>query len=172
MRLTRSFFERDVLEVAPDLLGKTLARRFDDGTKIKKVIMEVEAYRGEEDLACHAKCGKTKRNKVMYEKGGYVYVYFVYGMYWMLNIVTGKRDAPQAVLIRSLDGISGPGRVGKFLNLDKSFYGEDVTKSNRIWLEDIPSLKKVRYKKSARVGVDYAGTWAHKNWRFILSPSA
>jgi len=168
MRLTKSFFERDVLEVAPDLLGKTLARRFDDGTKIKKVITEVEAYKGEEDLACHASHGKTERNKVMYETGGHVYVYFVYGMYWMLNIVTGKRDAPQAVLIRSLDGISGPGRVGKFLKLDKSFYREDVTKSNRIWLEDIPSLKKVRYKKSARVGVNYAGTWAKKNWRFIL----
>lgn len=100
-RLDRSFFTRDVLEVAPDLLGKLLVIKRDDRIE-KYVITEVEAYRGEEDLACHASRGKTKRNEVMYDIGGKIYVYLIYGMYWMLNFVTGEKNMPQAALIREL----------------------------------------------------------------------
>ena len=123
-RLKNSFFLRDVTKVAPDLLGKILVRRFKNGTTQKFVITETEAYRGGEDKACHANKGLTSRTKVMFEEGGLVYVYLIYGMYWMLNFVTGKPGDSSAVLIRGVEGVSGPGRVGRTLQLDKSFYGE------------------------------------------------
>ena len=165
-RLNKSFFERDVLKVAPDLLGKTLVRVFDNNTILKLRITEVEAYRGEEDLACHACRGRTARTEVMYHKGGVIYVYLVYGMYWMLNFVTGNANHPQAVLIRGLEGINGPGKITKKLQIDKSFYGENLTSSKRIWVED--SGEQVKYLTDTRIGVDYAGEyWANKKWRFI-----
>ena len=86
-RLKRDFFSRDVLEVAPELLGKNLVRKV-EGQIEKYLITEVEAYRGEKDLACHASKGRTPRTEIMYHNGGLVYVYLIYGMYWMLNIVT------------------------------------------------------------------------------------
>ena len=125
-RLRKSFYQRDVLDVAPELLGKIITRKFDNKTIQRFKITEVEAYRGAEDLACHASKGKTKRTAVMFEGGGLVYVYLIYGMYWMLNIVTGNKNEPAAVLIRGLENISGPGKVGKRLKLDKSFYSENL----------------------------------------------
>ncbi len=164
-RLTKSFFERDVLKVAPDLLGKTLVRVLDNNTILKLRITEVEAYRGEEDLACHACRGRTARTEVMYHKGGVIYVYLVYGMYWMLNFVTGKANHPQAVLIRGLEGINGPGKITKKLQIDKSFYGESLISSKKLWIED--SGEQVKYITNTRIGVDYAGEyWANKKWRF------
>ncbi len=167
MRLERDFYQKEALEVAPSLLGKFLVRKFDDGKIERRKITEVEAYGGEEDLASHARFGKTSRNKIMWEKGGLVYVYFVYGMYWMFNITTGKKGKPQAVLVRSVEGVEGPGRLGRWLALDRSFYGEDLVKSDRIWLED-GEQNSFKIKKSERVGVSYAGPWAKKKWRFIL----
>lgn len=167
MRLGKEFYRKDVLEVAPLLLGKFLVRRFEDGRLEKRKITEVEAYGGEEDLASHARFGKTLRNRIMWEEGGLVYVYFVYGMYWMFNITTGSKGEPQAVLLRSVDGIDGPGRLGRWLGLDRSFYGENLVKSNRIWLEDGKS-HNFKIKRLERVGVTYAGYWAKKKWRFIL----
>ena len=143
-KLSKIFFDRDVLTVAPELLGKNLVRVFDDGKMEKYVITETEAYRGEEDKACHASKGKTVRTEIMYSSGGYIYVYLIYGMYWMLNIVTGKRDQPQAVLIRGLDKLYGPGRITKRIQIDKTFYGENLLTSDRIWIED--GLKNVKYK--------------------------
>ena len=128
-RLKDSFFLRDVLEVAPELLGKTIVRRFDNQEIHRYKITDVEAYRGNDDLACHASKGKTPRTEVMFQNGGLVYVYLIYGIYWMLNIVTGKENEPAAVLIRGVESISGPGRVGKKLQLDKSFYGERLIES-------------------------------------------
>jgi len=168
MKLKRGFFIRDVLKVAPELLGKHLVRKYEDGLVERKLITEVEAYRGEEDMAAHARFGKTERNIVMYEKGGYVYVYLIYGKYWMLNIVTGGSGHPQAVLIRGVEGITGPGRVGKWLKLNKSFYGEDLTKNNKLWLEDGVQIRSRDIKRMERVGVDYAGVWAKKKWRFFI----
>lgn len=154
------------MEVAPDLIGKTLVRQFTDHSIHKYTITEVEAYRGRDDLACHAHKGPTKRTEVMFREGGLVYVYLIYGMYWMLNIVTGKKDDASAVLIRGIQKITGPGRVGKTLQLDKSFYGEDLWDSNKIWIED--SKITYRYITAPRVGIDYAGEpWISIPWRFI-----
>jgi len=166
MRLKRNFYQRDVLQVAPDLLGKLLVRKFSNGKVEKYIITEVEAYRGQEDKASHARFGKTERNKIMFDKGGLVYVYLAYGMYWMLNIVTGEKEKPQAVLIRGTRGIDGPGRLGKQLKLDKSFYGEDLTKSKRIWIEDRKKKTNIEIKRTERIGVSYAGKWAGRKWRF------
>jgi DNA-3-methyladenine glycosylase len=167
-RLTDSFFLRDVVDIAPDLLGKIIVRKYDDGTVKRYRITETEAYRGEEDLACHACKGRTQRTEVMYHEGGKVYVYFIYGMYWMLNFVTGEEGNPSAVLIRGIEGFNGPGRVGRELLLDKSFYGENLNSSQRIWVEEDGTM--VTIKTTTRVGVNYAGpVWSSKPWRFISS---
>jgi DNA-3-methyladenine glycosylase len=166
-RLGKEFFLKDVLEVAPALLGKTLVRVFPDGRTERLIITETEAYRGEEDRACHASKGRTARTKVMYGPGGHVYVYLVYGMYWMLNFVTGKTNVPQAVLIRGVKSISGPGKLTRYLAIDKSFYGEDLSKSDRLYV--IAGTEEVTYKTTPRIGIDYAGEiWKNKSWRFVL----
>lgn len=172
MRLPRDFFCRDVLEVAPELIGKVLARQFENGEILRLIINETEAYRGEEDLGCHASKGRTQRTEVMYQKGGLVYVYLIYGKYWLLNFTTGQSNHPQAVLIRGTREVNGPGRIGRVLQLDKSFYGEDLISSNRLWVEEIPSNNFNIAKISAlpRIGIDYAGDyWANKPWRFLES---
>ena len=99
------------MKVAPDLLGKRITRVFEDGSNAGGFITEVEAYCGKKDLACHASRGRTSRTEVMYGEGGFVYVYLIYGLYWMLNIVTGKKDDPQAVLIRSMENVKGPANI-------------------------------------------------------------
>jgi DNA-3-methyladenine glycosylase len=165
IRLPLSFFLRDVLDVAPDLIGKILVRKFHDGNIRRFIITETEAYRGMEDLACHASKGRTSRNEIMFRQGGVVYVYFIYGMYWMLNVVTGSEGDPSAVLIRGLDDISGPGKVGKALQLDRSFYGEDLFVSKRIWIED--SGETASFTMHPRVGIHYAGEpWVSMPWRY------
>ncbi len=165
-KLTSEFFKNDSVTVAKNLLGKVLVRRFDDRTEIRATITETEAYFGEEDLACHASKGRTPRTEVMYRDGGYVYVYLIYGMYWLLNFVTGSKNHPQAVLIRGIDLASGPGRVGKLLKLDKSFYDENLISSDRIWVEE-GEESDVEITSTPRIGVDYAGSeWSQKPWRF------
>lgn len=166
-RLNCSFFQRNVLEVAPELIGKTLVRQFDDKTIFRYKITETEAYSGDGDLACHASKGKTPRTEVMFCEGGLVYVYFIYGMYWMLNFVTGKNEEASAVLIRGLEGISGPGRVGKVLQLDKTFYGENLETSDRIWIEEYNLSPG--FITTPRIGINYAGEpWVSKPWRFLI----
>jgi DNA-3-methyladenine glycosylase len=166
-RLPGFFFSRDVLEVAADLPGKIIARRFDNGEVKRYAITEVEAYHGIEDLACHASKGKTARTEVMFGRGGCIYVYLIYGMYWMLNFVTGKEGDASAVLIRGMEGFSGPGKVGHELRLDKSFYGENLETSVRIWIED--SGEKPSLNMLPRVGINYAGEpWISKPWRFMI----
>ncbi len=166
-RIGQEFFMGDVLDIAPALLGKILVRKFDDGSERRFLITETEAYRGEEDLGCHASKGRTKRTEVMYWQGGTVYVYLIYGMYWMLNFVTSEEGFPAAVLIRSLETIEGPGRVGKILQLDKSFNGESLFTSERIWIEE--SGLNPEYSLAPRIGIDYAGpVWAGKLWRYTI----
>lgn len=166
--LPTNFFTRDVLTVAPDLLGKFLVRKYDDGRIERFKITEIEVYRGKEDLACHACKGRTKRTEVMFHSGGKLYMYLIYGMYWMLNIVTGSEDEPQAVLIRGVEGVIGPGRLTKRLTLDGSFYGETIP-SSRIWIED--SDEKPVYITTPRIGIDYAKEWKDKLWRYVLAES-
>jgi DNA-3-methyladenine glycosylase len=166
-RLNRDFFSRDVLEVAPGLLSGILAVTGRDGTVRKFIITETEAYRGAEDKACHASKGRTARTEVMYHEGGRLYVYLVYGMHWMLNIVAGKENDPQAVLIRGLHDCNGPGRVTKVLGIDRSYYGEDLTTSSRIWIEDSGNIPD--FRTSPRIGIDYAEEyWKNKPWRYFV----
>jgi DNA-3-methyladenine glycosylase len=166
-KLTRDFYIRDVLEVAPELPGKKLVLKLPDGSFGRFTITEVEAYRGCEDRACHASKGRTPRTEIMYHEGGRLYIYFIYGMYWMLNIVTGKKDEPQAVLIRGIDDYPGPGILTRSLGIDKSFYGEDLHSSERIWLEDYGKMYEVQ--TSPRIGVDYAGEyWRARPWRYYI----
>ncbi len=165
-RLSPDFFIRDVLEVAPALIGKLLVRQFNDGRIERSRITETEAYRGTEDLACHASKGRTPRTDVMFHEGGSVYVYLIYGMYWLLNLVTGTEGDASAVLIRGIEGAPGPGRVGRKLQLDKSFYGENLVTSSRIWVEDAEPVSEI--KTSKRIGIEYAGEWKDKPWRFYL----
>ena len=165
MRLTRSFFDRDVLQVAPELIGKTLVRMKKDFPEFY-IITEVEAYRGIEDEASHARFGKTSRNNVMFASGGLVYVYLIYGMYWMLNFVTGAEGQAQAILIRGIEGLDGPGKLTKALEIDKSFNGENLASSERIWLEE--GAEKPLIIQKPRYGIGYAGEpWKSMPWRYI-----
>jgi DNA-3-methyladenine glycosylase len=164
-RLNRDFYTRDVLDVAPDLLGKNLII-IRAGLAESYQISEVEAYHGEEDQASHARFGKTARNGIMYDQGGFLYIYLIYGMYWMLNIVTGQAGSPQAILVRGLKNLSGPGILTRGLGIDKSYHGEDLVTSPRIWLED--SGEKPLVMQKPRVGINYAGEpWVSHAWRFI-----
>jgi DNA-3-methyladenine glycosylase len=164
-KLLKDFYIRDVLIVAPELIGKYIVIRYKDNNFQKFIITETEAYRGSEDTACHASRGETRRNKVMFDEGGKIYVYFVYGMYWMLNFVTAPAGIPQAALIRGIEGFNGPGKLTKALGIDRSYYGEDLTTSDRIWVED--NGVKPSYKAGPRIGIDYAGEfWKNKPWRY------
>jgi len=168
-RIGKSFYALDAITVAQQLLGKVIVRCWEDGSMSRYVISETEAYFGEEDKACHASKGRTLRTEIMYAEGGYVYVYLIYGMYWMLNVVTGNKNHPEAVLIRGINDIVGSGKVGRELKLDKSFYGESLISSPRIWIENPLKSSPVKYVSAPRVGVDYAGEeWRNKPWRFIL----
>jgi DNA-3-methyladenine glycosylase len=166
-RLSRDFYVRDVLDVAPELPGKYMVVRMNDGSFGRFRVTEVEAYRGTEDKACHAFKGRTARTEIMFHEGGRLYVYLIYGMFWMLNIVTGEKDFPQAVLIRGVENYSGPGKLTKSLGIDKSFYGEDLVLSPRIWFED-PGLDHI-VKSGPRIGIEYAGEyWMTRPWRYYL----
>ena len=167
MRLNRSFFARDVLTVAPDLLGKTIVRVFDDDQVFRGTIRDVEAYCGEKDLGCHASRGKTSRNQALYGPPGILYVYLIYGMHWLLNIITGSEGDPQGILIRGIGSITGSGRVGKLLKIDGTFYAEDTESSRRLWFEDQEYHPQV-IRTGPRIGIDYAGEWALKPWRFYI----
>ncbi len=188
-RLKRPFFSHNTLTVAKDLLGEYLVRKIGN-RKLAGKIVETEAYIGPEDKASHAFGGKiTERCKTEYLEGGHIYIYLCYGMYWQLNITTSLVGKPECVLIRALEPAneiskvkttsqklkvaSGPGKLCKWMKLDKSFDGEDLTKSKRIWLEDrsdkVPEkIKKSQIVAAKRIGIDYAGLWAKKPWRFYL----
>lgn len=170
MILTKAFYNRPTLEVAHDLLGKFLVSG-KDGAKLTGMITEVEAYDGPQDKASHASRGMTVRNAVMFGPAGVWYVYFVYGMHEMLNIVVGAEGYPAAVLIRGIAEASGPGRVTKFFGITRKFNGMTATKKTGLWVEDrgvVFSAKQI--KKSPRTGVDYAGQiWSKKHYRFHVN---
>ena len=164
--LGKNFFARPVLEVSQDLIGKYLVcdlGRF----VVAKMISEVEAYDGPDDLASHGRFGLTKRNKAMFGEAGIFYIYLNYGVHWMLNVVTGKEGYPSAILIRGVDGVGGPGRVTKFFGIDKSLYGKKAEKLSGLWFED-RGFEKGKIIRTKRIGVGYAGPWANKLYRFVL----
>lgn len=169
--LTKIFFERPTLIVAKDLLGKYLVRKI--GKKITKyAIVEVEVYDGFKDKASHASRGKTLRNAPMFGEAGIWYVYFTYGMHYMLNIVTGPKNYPATVLIRGIEGINGPGRVTKQLKIDKKFNNKTASPKTGLWIENNSKFRnsKLEIRNYPRIGINYAGpVWSKKPLRFVLT---
>lgn len=167
--LPARFFAQPTLEVARQLLGKYLVCRVGKKT-IAAMITGVEAYDGPRDKASHASRGRTKRNAPMFGPAGHWYVYFTYGMHWMLNIVTREKGYPAAVLIRGVEGVNGPARVTKFFKLGKLQNGKLADRTTGLWIEERGArIAPSRIKRSARIGVPYAGpVWAKKRYRFYL----
>ena len=187
-KLPRSFYSRSTLDVACDLLGKVLVRRV-DRRRLAGKIVETEAYVGPHDLACHASKGHTPRTSVMFGPPGYAYIYMIYGFYFCLNVVTEPLGHPAAVLIRAVEPLenvdlmrqlrnnpvnaaniaSGPGKLCMAMSIDKQLNGADLL-GTTIWIED-RKLDPGPILTSPRVGVDYAGEYKDKPWRFFTDGS-
>ncbi|HKQ35612.1 MAG TPA: DNA-3-methyladenine glycosylase [Nitrospiraceae bacterium] len=170
--LPRTYFNRPTITVARSLIGKYLVRAIDGRTLAGKII-EVEAYVGPDDKACHASKGRTKRTEVMFGPGGVAYVYLIYGMYHCLNVVTEREEFPSAVLIRAIeidgDLIDGPGRLCRAMQINRTLNRADLTTGELLWFEDRGAVvKKGEVLAYPRIGVDYSGEWAKKLWRFRL----
>ena len=171
-KLPRSFFERGTLTVARALIGMYLVH--DDGHVVRAGrIVETEAYQGPRDLAAHSARGRTRRTEVMFGPPGHAYVYFIYGFWNCLNVVTGPTGVPHAVLLRALEplgGLSertwGPGLLCRALHIDRRLNGADLL-GDELWLEQPHRRTPVRIARSPRIGVDYAGDWAQRPWRFF-----
>lgn len=172
--LPRAYFARPTLQVARSLLGKYLVRK--NGRRmLAGRIVDVEAYIGTEDRACHASKGRTARTDVMFGPAGVSYVYLVYGMHHCFNIVTERVGFPSAVLVRAVEDaetravVDGPGRVCRFLAIDRGLNRVDLTSGEVLWVEDRGErLAPGMIVTGRRIGVDYAGPWAGKPWRFRL----
>ena len=187
MKLPRSFYEQSTVDVAKQLLGKYLVRKYPGGDCIGRVV-ETEAYVGPRDLACHAAKGRTARNEVMFGPAGHAYVYFIYGFYNMLNLVTEARDYPAAVLIRAVEPVngidlmkqrrrsevlrnlaSGPGKLCQAFAIDRSLNGADIC-GKVLYVED-RGEPTPKFIARPRVGVEYAGRWKEKPYRFLVRGS-
>jgi DNA-3-methyladenine glycosylase len=171
--LPRSYFNRSTLLVARSLLGKYLVRKNGAGT-VAGQIVEVEAYVGPHDLACHASKGRTMRTDVLFGPPGIAYVYLIYGMYHCLNVVTERAEFPAAVLIRAIEVkgrlIDGPGRLCRAFSIDRSLNRIDMTARRHLWFEDRGTkIPRGNIGEFPRIGVSYAGTWADKPYRFRLT---
>lgn len=170
--MPRLYFNRPTLTVARSLVGKHLVRSI-DGREVAGKVIEVEAYVGPEDKACHASKGRTPRTDVMFGPSGIAYVYLIYGMYHCLNVVTERKEFPAAVLIRAIEIegelIDGPGRLCRALEIDRSLNRLDMTSGQSLWFEDRGgNVSSGAIGVFPRIGVDYAGEWAKKLWRFRL----
>lgn len=172
--LKNDFFTRDALTVAEDLMGKIICSK-KDGRVIRGRILEAEAYIGVDDKACHARHGKTKRNEVMWEKGGRAYVYLCYGLFNLLNIVADRKGFPAGVLIRKIEPLSGldptlktylSGNLTKYLQVDRSYNKVELKKETGLWIED-DGYKPKEIQKDKRIGIDYAEDSKDLLWRFI-----
>lgn len=164
---------KNTVALARGLLGRVLVAAGADGGLQRARICEVEAYQGEEDLACHASKGRTKRTEVMYAAGGVWYVYLCYGVHEMLNLVTGPEGRPSAILIRGVEGAAGPGRLTRLLGIDRRFNARPASPVTGLWIEDDGyRVPRGAIRTGPRIGVDYAGpVWAAKPWRFYYSPT-
>ena len=184
LKLPRSFYQQSTTDVARQLLGKILVRRHPDGDRMGRIV-ETEAYLGPHDLACHAAKGRTRRTEVMFGPAGHAYVYFIYGMYHMLNLVTEAKDYPAAVLLRAvepLDGValmkqrrrsetlgnlaSGPGKLCQAFDIDGSLNGADLC-GKLLYIDD-DGEPAPKLQSTARIGVEYAGQWKDKPLRFMV----
>ncbi len=188
MKMPRSFYEQNTLDVARQLLGKYLVRQHAQGTTIGRIV-ETEAYVGPEDKACHAARGRTARTEVMFGEPGHAYVYFIYGFHYMLNIVTERKGFPAAVLIRAVEPVrglslmkrrrgtdearnlaSGPGKLCQAFAIDRALNGGDMCGSV-LYVRDAGEPPP-KITTTPRIGVDYAGKWKHKLFRFLIGGNA
>jgi DNA-3-methyladenine glycosylase len=184
LKIERPFYEQPTIQVARQLLGKYVVRKHPEGKTVGRIV-ETEAYVGPKDLACHASRGRTARTETMFGPAGRAYVYFIYGFYYCLNIVTEAVDHPSAVLIRAVEPVegvelmkkrrrteevrnlaSGPGKLCQAFAIDKALNGADMC-GNVLYVEDRggPAPK---VSATPRIGVDYAGKWKDKPWRFLI----
>jgi DNA-3-methyladenine glycosylase len=175
--LPRSFYARDTLLVARELIGMHLVRAIDHGLQIGRIV-ETEAYKGPQDQAAHSAGGRrTPRTEVMFGPAGHAYVYLIYGFWHCLNVITAEEGLPQGVLLRAIEPVNGidqtthgPGLLCRALNIDRSFSGMDLL-GDTLWLTRPADFRRPRIARSARIGVDYAGRWAARPWRFFDSQS-
>ena len=196
-KLPRPFYNQPTLRVAQQLLGCFLIHKLKNKKLIGRIV-ETEAYIGPNDLASHASRGRTPRCAVMFGPPGYAYVYLTYGLHWMFNIVTEREGYPAAVLIRAVEpiypssneggqtfvrlqdnltrtsrftgmvrGTNGPAKLTNWFKINKTHNGLDLC-GNEIWIEDKGDPENFRIKKTPRIGVDYAGPWKNKLWRFYI----
>lgn len=176
-KLARSFYTRSTLLVARELIGMHLIHMGSGGRQVGRII-ETEAYQGPKDLAAHSARGRTARTEVMFGPSGHAYVYLIYGFWNCLNVVTAAPGIPHAVLIRGLEPVEGidntthgPGLLCRALQIDRSHSGIDLT-GDALWIEKpAGAWRKPRIARAARIGVAYAGAWAHKPWRFFDADS-
>ena len=189
VKLSRDFYTRpNVLTISRELLGKLLVVPDEHGKRVSGKIVEVEAYRGPEDKASHAYAGRrTKRTETMYQMGGVAYVYFVYGMYNQFNVVTNIANIPHAILIRALEPVegieamrfrrhahpdknltNGPGKLCLAMGIDRRLNAADLL-GNQVWLEEFESVSRATVESGPRIGIDYAGEWVEKPWRFWIN---
>ncbi|MBI4088383.1 DNA-3-methyladenine glycosylase [Candidatus Kaiserbacteria bacterium] len=168
------FFARPTLTVARELIGKHLVRRV-DGKTTAYIITETEGYFGSKDKGSHAHRGKTPRNTPMFARAGIIYVYFTYGMHWMLNLVCGDEGFPAAVLIRGLESpdearlLNGPAKLTKYLKIDRVLNGASLGKRSGLWVEDRGIRLSPRdIRRTPRIGLGDRGVWTKKPWRFVL----
>jgi len=174
-RLPAKFYHQNTFKIAEELLGKFIIRKIGKRALIGKIV-ESEAYYGPNDLASHASRGKTARTKIMFDQAGTAYIYLIYGMYYCFNIVTEAKDFPAAILIRAAEPINlskkanGPGKFCRAFKIDKNLNGENLITSKKLYLVENPNekIKKSQIKKAKRIGVDYAGKYKNKLWRFYL----
>ncbi len=165
-RLQYTFYHRECLDVAKDLVGKILVRKTDSG-ELRMRISETEAYCGENDTACHAHKGRTARTEVLYADAGTIYVYLCYGIHWLLNIVTGEKEDPQAVLIRACVDANGPGKLTKALRITGQLNRKNILDTEDFWIEDDGCRFVIQTDK--RVGIGYAAQEDQDRlWRFKM----
>ena len=173
-RLGLSFYRRGALEVARDLLGRELCRRLPDGAVLRGRLVEVEAYDGPSDAASHGHRGATERNASMFAAGGIAYVYLVYGMHHCLNVVTGGAGYPAAVLVRAAEppaparSATGPGRLCRAFEIDRALDGASLL-GPELWLEPGRPVASSEVRRTPRIGVDYAGAWSGRRYRFVIA---
>ncbi|MBI5566420.1 MAG: DNA-3-methyladenine glycosylase [Chloroflexi bacterium] len=186
MRLSQTFYAQPTRRLAKALLGCRLVRNL-DGQRVSGVIVETEAYIGENDLACHARAGRTARTEVMYGRPGLAYVYFTYGLHWLLNVVSECEDYPAAVLIRAIepvDGVAamqaargqrpigqltnGPAKVCQALRIDRAMNGVDLTDARSdLWIEADRTVPARSIGHGPRVGIGRTPEpWLSKPWRY------
>lgn len=187
MILPREFYERDTITVAKSLLGQCVVRR-DRGLEVSGMIVETEAYRGKADPAAHSYRGKSQRTVIMYGEKGFAYIYMIYGMYYCMNVTSGPKDEPEAILIRALEPLkgldimaerrnsqnrlnlcSGPGKLCMAMDIDKRHYGLDLTASDVIFIERGCDIADSKIEASRRINIDYAGEAKDYLWRFTIA---